>query len=229
MQKIAISKIFKRSRHSLLFTTPRQSKAGFTLVEVLVVVGLAAVLAAISAPSWLGFVQQRRVTSANDAVVRALQEAQSKAKTQKLSYSVSFINEGGIPKVAVYRDSATNINNYWKQLGEQFSLKPGQVILGTNIDNPNSASGNTLTYLPSTSAPPATPPTQKITFDYTGGLPTNPSPNLGNNGLILVVAAPQPNTNNPIPSTVRCVSVKTLLGSIQAGKIDSQGQCSPIR
>lgn len=219
MQKIALSKIFKRSPQSHLLSRPRQSKAGFTLIELLVVVGLIAVLAAIAAPSWLGFVQQRRVTSANDAVVRALQEAQSNAKTKKLKYSVSFRNQNGVPQVAVYQDALTNIDTYWKQLGEQLSLKSGQVLLGTNINGVNTSAGAVSYNIPTNA---------KITFDYTGGLPTTPPPNIGN-GLIIAVAAPQPTTNNPIPSTQRCVQVKTLLGSIQPGKIDSSGACNPIR
>lgn len=225
MQKFALSQIFKRSPHSHILPTRLQSQAGFTLLELLVVVGLISVLAAISAPGWLGFIQQRRVTGANDAVVRALQEAQNKAKTQKVSYSVSFNYDGGIPKVAVYQGSTTPAltSNYWKQLGEQLSLKPGQVLIGTNITGEN-ASGGDISY-------GNIPTDAKITFEYTGGLPTTPTPNLGTNdrGLIMVVAAPQGNSNTPIPSTIRCVKVYTILGSIQAGKIDSTGQCSPIR
>jgi prepilin-type N-terminal cleavage/methylation domain-containing protein len=86
-----------------------QNQAGYTLLELLVTLGLLTAIVAIAAPSWLGFVQQRRVNAAKDAVLRALQDAQSKAKTQKLSYSVSFRTQNRVPEVAVYPGSATHL------------------------------------------------------------------------------------------------------------------------
>src|SRR4028119_1556929 len=103
MQKFAPIQNFWRSRRSSLRRSPRHNKAGFTLIEMLVVTLMIGVMFAIAAPGWLGFMQQRRVNSVNDAVVRALQDAQSQAKTKKLSYSVSFKQDNGIPEVAVYQ------------------------------------------------------------------------------------------------------------------------------
>ena len=188
-----------------------QSQAGYTLLELLVVLGIVGVVSAIAAPGWLGFVQQRRVNSANDSVLRALQEAQSKAKTQKLRYSVSFRTQNGVPQVAVYPESSTP-DNYWKSLGDQVSFKPGQIWLGTNATSSNIA-GSTL------NNPNLTDPNgvKAVTFDNSGALPTTPTPNLGTQGLIIAVAAAQPRSSPPvpIPSTRRCVKISTLLGSIQ--------------
>jgi len=237
MQNFAPIQNFWRSRRSSLRRSPRHSKAGFTLIEVLVVTLMIGVMFAIAAPGWLGFTQQRRVNSVNDAVVRALQDAQTQAKTKKLSYSVSFKQDNGIPEVAVYQtkilDDPNNpevINPFdtnfkgWKPLGENLELKGKQVLLGTNVGTENSINSSISYSLNNTN---------KITFDYTGALPITPPPNLGTQGLIIVVAAPQSNdSNQALPSTRRCVKVSTLLGSIQTGRISSTGgggdQCNPI-
>jgi prepilin-type N-terminal cleavage/methylation domain-containing protein len=229
MHKFVTIRTFRRSRWHNLPPKFRQSKAGYTLVELLVVVGIIAVIAAIASPSWLGFVQQRRVNSANDSVLRALQEAQSKAKTQKLSYSVSFRTQNGVPQVAVYPDSATPANNSWKQLGEQLSLKPGQIWIGTNVASSQSNTATTnLIPIDATGV-------EVVTFNNSGALPTTINTNLGTQGLIIAVGAAQPGSNSSrvLDSTRRCVKISTLLGSIQTGKIidntTTGPSCNPIQ
>jgi prepilin-type N-terminal cleavage/methylation domain-containing protein len=192
--------------------------AGYTLVELLVVVMLMGIIAAIAAPSWLGFVNQRRVNAAKDFVLRALQEAQSEAKNKKLSYSVSFRtpSTGGVPQIAVYRTkkpNGTNVDpnnpddlgpNVWRSLGQELALKQGQVILGTNLNGENATGSLSYTLNPA----------NKITFDYIGALPTGASTD-----LTVVVAAPQGSTStNPVESSKRCVKVTTLLGAITTGR-----------
>ena len=221
MQDFTSIKTFWRSRRYNLSPKLHQSQAGYTLLELLVVLGIVGVVSAIAAPGWLGFVQQRRVNSANDSVLRALQEAQSKAKTQKLSYSVSFRTQNGVPQVAVYPESSTP-DNYWKSLGDQVSFKPNQIWLGTNATSSNNAGGSLITT--------NNTGIKAVTFDYSGALPTTPTPNLVPQGLIIAVGAAQPRSSPPvpIPSTRRCVKISTLLGSIQTGRIDNTGACKFI-
>ncbi len=210
--------------------SPRDS-AGYTLLELLVAVLIAGSIAAIASPGWLSFTNQRRVGKANDVIFNALQEAQSEAKKRKTSYSVSFRTPSGkAPEVAIYPTQIQNPDgsvravdptnpsdlkpSAWRNLGQDLSIKPGQVLLGTNLNGENSGASGRPTYPPPTSSP-----LPKITFDYMGTLPEANFPNNPNNkALIVEVGAPGGNSNNIVASTRRCVKLETLLGSMQTGR-----------
>ncbi|NEQ65649.1 MAG: type II secretion system protein [Symploca sp. SIO1B1] len=200
---------------------PLQPQAGFTLIEVIVVVLMLGILAAIAAPSWTTFVNRRRVAAVNDEILRVLQEAQSKAKKTKLEYSVSFRTEdiSNRPQVVIYprNPDDTVIDPYaagfdaWQNLGKELEIKSGQVLLGTNLDVEANRAVNNVTYDSNAN--------QTITFDSLGALTSISEPNLGTNGLIITAAIPQPGTTDTaIDSTRKCVRVTTILGSLQTGQ-----------
>jgi prepilin-type N-terminal cleavage/methylation domain-containing protein len=196
------------------------SNAGFSLIELIAVILMVGILAAIAAPSWLGFVSRQRVNKANDVVLAALQEAQREAKNKKLSYSVSFKVDSGVPKIAVHPDSiaASSLpTGYWKRLGEDLAIQSGQVILNTNLSN---TAKNTV------GSPPYSFPAT-ITFDYMGTLPnanfgTIPTGSTEPPGLKVVVAVPQGNPPQPT-RTKRCVIIRTIIGGMRTEK---DGNCN---
>lgn len=214
--------------------------AGYTLLELLVVIILIGAIAAIGAPSWFGFLSQRQVNASNDLILRALQEAQSQAKNKKQSYSLSLrASTGEVPKIAIHRSSSPPSSSdippdnspLWRSLGQDLAIKPGKIWIGTNADSTtNNKAGNSLNSVSNYSDSKVT----AVTFDYMGNLLNTPNtPDLGSNsqGLIIAVGAGLPNSNpvQPIPPTRRCVRVNTLLGSIQVGKIQSTSvdECQP--
>lgn len=185
--------------------SPSQSAAGFTMIELLVVIIIVGVLSAIAAPGWLGFLNRQRVNAVNDAALNALKEAQREGKRTKRDYSVSFKTENRVPQVVVHRADVAVASipaNEWKKLGENQDIKPGQILLYTNINTPNKVGG--VTYAPTTA--------KTITFNYQGTLPQDAS-----TGLTVAVATANSSYTEPERTgPKRCVKVTTLLGTIQA-------------
>ena len=191
------------SARCLRRAAPTSAQSGFTLLELLAVLIIVGILSAIASPSWIAFTNRQRVNAANDAVLRALQQAQREAKRTKLSYSVSFMSSvQEQPKVVIHPAEVMPSALRWTNLGEDIALKPGQVLLYTNIDKPNQVNSDASALLAATA--------KTITFDYTGALPLG-----ADTPLKIVVAEAKPGTS-PAPNVVkRCVILETLIGGMR--------------
>ncbi|MCM0591813.1 MAG: prepilin-type N-terminal cleavage/methylation domain-containing protein [Gloeotrichia echinulata DVL01] len=222
LQKISVNILTAKPKDSLYLAT---NNAGFSLVEILVVLVMLGVLAAISTPNWIAFLNRQQANKANDVVLAGIQEAQRQAKRQKLGYSISFRTDNNIPQIAIYpKDS--DPTKLWRNLGTDVGIKSGSIVIGTNLTNINTTTSTTsVTYA---AAFNSTAP-QTITFDYTGALDlvvkTNTSSltsvqndKITSKGLIVAVAVAQSGSPTQATNLKRCVIVKTLLGSIKTGK-----------
>lgn len=72
----------------------KQQEAGFTLMEMIVVVVLIAILATISAPSFLAMLNRQRLNDAQAEAMSAIREAQAKARQEKRDWQACFRDDG---------------------------------------------------------------------------------------------------------------------------------------
>ena len=198
----------------------RQPESGMTMLELLVVVIMVGILATTLGGSWVSFTNRQRISRLNNAVQRAIEEAQLEAKRKGISYSASFrINntpsDANYQKaeVAVLNADKTPTKKDWRLLGEGLDIKAGQFLLCTNISDTNANQRGASTFCkPSDLASRRT-----ITFDSAGVIAPDPDFD-EDNPLTITVATPEGDYSAGDPTEDRrCVRLRTLLGSITTG------------
>ena len=166
----------------------KKYNAGFTLIEVIVVVIIIGVLSAIAAPSWVAFVNNRRLSIAQDQILRSLQEAQSNARRDKLTWQVSFRENNGVAQWIVLPASTNPMAVTWQNLDSAIRIVDP-------IVSANDPDGTTLEYDPTNNL-------WRMQFNYRGE---------ANSPLGKIAIA----TRNS-GQRWSCVKVSTLLGAIQS-------------
>ena len=176
----------------------KKNNLGFTLVETMIAIVIVGILAAIAAPSWIAFVNTRRLGVAQDLVYRAMREAQSNAKRDKTTWQASFQENNGIVQWAIHPADynsfiPNNIN--WNNLDQNIQVSKDKNNLNqceTTLNQPNASC-------------PATGP-WRVQFDYKGRPPAGVS-ELGQITL---------SSNNS--GSQRCVYISTILGAMRTGQ-----------
>lgn len=93
-----------------------QSKRGFTLVELLVIVAVIAILSAIATPSWQAFLKRYRLNTAQAEALSIMRQAQYKAKSEKRVWEASFRKSDRFIQYSVHPVSDTETNRTWNYL-----------------------------------------------------------------------------------------------------------------
>lgn len=177
--------------HKLFF---KRSNSGFTLIELITVLVLVGILAAIAGPSWLGFANNRRANAGRDQVLQVLRQAQAEAVRTRQTHIVQFDPTANPPAITL-QTVGTPPRSQSYQLGDTAGIQPD--YLGMRITN-----GSTVQNICAN--------TNCIAFDARGAVLNavqEAQP------IYITVFAPR-NT----PSTRRCVIIRTLLGAMQSAQ-----------
>lgn len=169
-----------------------QSNNGFTLIEMLITVFMIGILSAIVAPSWLSFVDARRLNTAQDRVYRAMREAQSNATRDKINWRASFqeaiVDGKDVVQWAVHPADSTPAWNNLEQSIQVYTAQNDQGKCETTLNKTDAIC-------------PLSP--WRVQFNYQG----QPR-QLGQITL----------TSKNGSKTQRCVNISTLLGAMRTGK-----------
>ncbi|MBE9187550.1 prepilin-type N-terminal cleavage/methylation domain-containing protein [Microcoleus sp. LEGE 07076] len=146
-----LQKSIAKTRHKFNSSASKNQDAGFTIIELLIIVLILGIFASIAAPSWLGFINRQRVRTVNDRVLQTLRSAQSEAKRTKSDRVVTFF-PSDLPTATINTEPAQNPPLQTVTFDGGGEIKAKQITLITNQAT-------------------ATVP-NSITFNYQG----NPSP-----------------------------------------------------
>ncbi|MEQ8956666.1 MAG: type II secretion system protein [Coleofasciculus sp. C2-GNP5-27] len=106
--------------------------AGYSLLEMIIVVFMMGILSAIAAPAWLHFTNIQRLNTAQYEVYQAMQEAKRNAKLKKADWQASFREQDQIVQWAVHPETVTPATANWQSLDPNIRLDDETTLQSSN-------------------------------------------------------------------------------------------------
>jgi type II secretory pathway pseudopilin PulG len=183
--------------------------AGFTMIEILIIMLIIGIFSAIVVPCWLMFINNQRLKVSLDRAYSAMELAQSNAKRDKTAWQASLKEVEENVQIAVHPANIPPAQvpaNQWKNLEPQIQIDTDETtVLKVNENNEQKESGTI----------------RRVMFNYRG-CPVSRSDHdctqtsIRAKGTLTLY---HPNLRN----SQRCIIISTLLGH----KRTSQRQSKP--
>lgn len=94
----------------------KSTAAGFTLLEVSIILAVVGILASILVPSWKSLMDRVRLNHANDVVYQAIRDAQGMARRTHIPQQVSFRFSKGMVQWSAHAANANVATVIWNDL-----------------------------------------------------------------------------------------------------------------
>lgn len=171
------------------------STAGFTLLELIILVTITGIVSAIAFPNWIAFVERQQLNSAQSQVYQAMQQAKSNATRDKLTWQASFrqvpVDGKEVVQWSVHPASITPSAESWHNL-------EANVRLDDETNLPNSANG------------------RRVRFNYSGCPVYQLNDECGQTTILTKGRITLSSAKGG--KAKRCVIVSTLLGVLRTAK-----------
>ena len=111
-----------------------RNESGFTLFELMVVVGIMAILASVAVPGFLGWLPKYRMRSAADDVLSTLQNAKLRAVRENSVVRVNF--DFANDRYLTFLDNGAGANaGNGTQEADEATIKNGQMPAGIDLQD----------------------------------------------------------------------------------------------
>ncbi len=100
----------------------KKPEAGFSLIEMLVVMIILVTLAVILVPGWRMFLASRDLQAGQDQLLQAMMEAQSSAKSNRVMWQLSLRQQGQQVQWVVHPTYRAPLTGEWQRLSQYIRI-----------------------------------------------------------------------------------------------------------
>lgn len=113
----------------------KRNQSGFTLVELLIVVGVISILSAIVAPTWLRFLAKQQTINGRGDVRLRIQQAQLKAQQQNRRWQFSARENGNRAEIATHPADVSPSAATWTPIHKSVQLDVAETTVLRSADS----------------------------------------------------------------------------------------------